>query len=170
MEPNLDELVWDLDEWEPDAAYRWGESRYCRCFIDEAEGSPADGGVWRLHDGESVVFFRDRFEHAFRTSSNRMRHPDIKDVVAVDRIELIDWILPILRGQVPEVECWRIPRKGTKPYPSNRLYVLWGSAYVIWLEPLRRGGYKFSSAYKASLEDIRRYVKQGNRCPERNVP
>lgn len=56
-------------------------------------------GVFEAHDGESVYFWEDRFEHAFYTSSNRIRYPDRKDRLDLERVKRMRWIKEIIRGE-----------------------------------------------------------------------
>lgn len=109
------------------------------------------------NDGINVVFFYDRYEHAFKTSSDRARRPDAKDVVAVERIQRIRWINEIINKQVPNTRCILVPSPTGRRWPPNRLYIV--RNYVVWLEPLRDGKWKFSTAYTARPEDVRRYSK-----------
>lgn len=120
-------------------------------------------GIVKAHDGEDVFFWGKRFEHAFFTSRNRARHPDDKSNFAVDRMTRIRWIGPIIAGQVEGVACYKAQGPGqTKPF-TNRLYVVSSELYVVWLEPRKEGGWRFSSAYPASAQDIRQYCKNAKR-------
>lgn len=66
-------------------------------------------GICKAHDGESVYFWEDRFEHAFYTSSNRIRYPDRKDKLDLERVKRIRWIKEIIAGQIPGTGCWLTP-------------------------------------------------------------
>lgn len=112
-----------------------------------------------------MKFFDDRYFHGFRTSKDRARRAYAKDKVAVDRIERIQWIRPILEGQVEGIECWevplKIPEEGYRCFPGKRLYVCRDREYIVWLEPLRKGGFKFSTSYVAPKKEIERYIERG---------
>ena len=66
-----------------------GRAEYCRLY--------ASGGRGTVHcaDGAEVVFFEDRFDHAFFTTSDRYRRQDAKNVIARDRVERVAWIGPV---------------------------------------------------------------------------
>ena len=59
--------------------------------------------------------------------------------------------------EIPLIRSLWLAKKG------SRLYVLLSESYVIWLEPRRSGGWKFSTAYKARLKNIQRYCSFGKR-------
>jgi len=120
-------------------------------------------GVFEVHDGESVYFWEDRFEHAFYTSSDRIRYPKRKDKLDLERVKRIRWIKEIIAGRISGTACWLAPSPSRGGRPLNRLYVLLSDSYVIWLEPRHNGGWKFSTAYKARLKDVRRYCSLGKR-------
>ena len=76
-------------------------------------------------------------------------------------VERIAWIGPILRGEVADTQSWEsIP--GTDPR-KNRLCIASSELYVVWLEPLRSGSWKFSTAYVARAAQATEY-KRGKRC------
>ncbi len=103
----------------------------------------------KAYDGVEVVFFEDRFDHAFFTTADRYRRPEAKNLLARDRVERIAWIGPILRGEVVGTQCWESsPVHGSDPR-KNRLCIASSELYVIFLEPLRSGNWKFSTAYVA---------------------
>jgi len=110
-----------------------------------------------LHDGQVAFIFRDRFEHAFYTSPDRIRHPYSKSKIAHDRVERIKWIKPILEGKVKGTQCWLVP----DPRRKKRLYVVMQEQYIIWLEERNDGGWKFSTAYCAENQNIKRYTTKG---------
>ncbi len=127
-------------------------------------------GEKRTHDGECVFFWKDRFEHAFYTSSNRAKHPDLKDKLAVERIERIKWIEKVIAGEVPGSACYKVQSKGGSKTNPNRLYVISEEKYVVWLEPRNDGGWKFSTAYTAQTEEFRRYCQTGKRIWKWKTP
>lgn len=160
---NLDDLLLDLSGFASDEEiYEFGEKIYGKEFLNYNGRS----GQIITHDQEPVKFFGDRYFHAFRTSKDRARLPYDKSVVAVDRIQRIYWIKPLIEGRIQNSECWEVPLDmppNTRPFPGKRLYVLWETCYHIWLEPLRKGGFKFSSAYASSRSDLGRYIENARK-------
>jgi hypothetical protein len=132
---------------------------YAKLYITTSRGF----GVLKSHDGDEVIFWRDRFEHAFFTTSDRIGHPDRKDVVARERIERIRWIRGVVAGNVAESACWEVPSPTGRRRPPNRLYIVSSEIYVVWLEPRISGGWKFSSAYTATAQNVRRYCQGGKK-------
>lgn len=159
----LDDLWLDLSALSDEEAEARGAELFQQEFITR-HGRP---GTLVAHDGEQVKFFADRYHHAFHTSHNRARHVYAKDKVAVDRIERIRWIKPIIEGRVAGIECWEVPLKvpeeGFRCFPGKRAYVSWSFSYIIWLEPLRKGGFKFSTAYPLPNSEIGRYTKHARK-------
>jgi hypothetical protein len=118
-------------------------------------------GIHKTHDGEECYFWFDRFDHAF--------HEDkAKTVLDKGRVARIRWIGEVIAGNVALFECWLIDQT---PRPENRLYVVWGENYVVWLEQRDAGGWKFSSAYPAERDQIIGYIEGGERIwPKENAP
>jgi hypothetical protein len=117
----------------------------------------------KAHDDEDVFFRGDRFKHAFFTSWNRVGHPKDKSCLDADRITRIRWIEHVIAGRVESTACYKAQGPGqAKPF-TNRLYVVSSELYVVWLEPRKERGWRFSSAYQASAQDIRRYCKNAKR-------
>lgn len=156
---DLDGTFWDIKSLSDDEAEAAGEA----AFHDEFITRDGRSGEIKAHDGESVLFFADRYHHAFHTSPDRARRAYSKGKVARDRIARIRWIRPIVEGRIPGTECWevplKIPEEGLRPFPGKRLYVLWPEEYVIWLIPLKNGGFKFSTAYLIPPGEIGSYLK-----------
>ncbi len=116
------------------------------------------------HDGRVVMFYEDRFEHAFFTSSNRARYPNGKDKLAADRIARIHWIREFIACRIAGVECWETDRLDGQLYPKMRIYLNWNPVHVVWLDELSDGfRFKFSSAYGPQTGDLRRYCKAGQK-------
>lgn len=116
-------------------------------------------GELSCHDSSLALFHETQFEHAFFTSRNRAQHLKIKDSIARDRIERIHWIGPVIAGRVSRTACYDVIdfREGNRR--TKRLYLVQPDRYVVWLEPRSSGGWKFSTAYLAGVEDLRRYCK-----------
>lgn len=143
-------------------ASKLGEARYSELYL----GCGRTGSL-QAHDGETVIFYKDRYHHAFHTSPDRSRHAYSKAKVARDRIERLAWIGPLIEGRFSNYECWevplKIPEEGFRCFPGKRLYVSWSLGYVVWLEPLRKGGFKLSSCYCVPSGEIARYIKGGRK-------
>jgi hypothetical protein len=118
-------------------------------------------GIRRTHDDQVLVFFRSQFDHAFFTTSDRLCHPDAKDIIRRGSLERIRWIGLVCQGLVPGSACFEVPSPTGRFRPPNRLYAVYSHPYVVWLEPRSKGGWKFSSAYPCSIEEIHRYSRNG---------
>jgi hypothetical protein len=118
-------------------------------------------GVQQTHDGQIVLFHEDRFEHAFQTTSDKFCSPERKDVADAQRVARIRWIRPVVTGMVTGTACFEVPSPTGRSRPPNRLYVVECELYVVWLEPRTAGGWKFSSAYRATRDGIERYKRGG---------
>jgi hypothetical protein len=155
---DLDAQLLNLDGLTEAEIEAIGRTEYERLYILSGKF-----GVHRLHDDSEAIFWLDRFEHAFWTSPNRRRDPYSKTMLALERIARVRWIAAVMRGCVPESECWHVPGDGGRRHPPNRLYVLWPRKYIVWFEPRKNSGWKFSSAYTTSAPDIRRYCYGGRK-------
>jgi len=115
-------------------------------------------GTHHTHDGLRVIFFAERFEHAFFRSVNFQAARGAKNEIDKHRCERIHWIAELIGGDVPDSECLLMPNERLDR-PDKRLYVLNAECFVVWLEPLRSGDWKFSSAYKPLAYEIKKYRK-----------
>lgn len=156
MNPTLAALLLDLtglsDEEAEDKIYQ----EYVRLYMDRKTRSGMIGEL-KTHDGESVTFYEDRFDHAFFTSVDRVLRPHNKGKFDKMRGERVRWIGRVIQGEIRGTSCWYFP-----PAPggvAKRLYVLCDECYLIWLNAAKRGGWKFSSAYTANRSYIRRKIK-----------
>lgn len=123
------------------------------------------------HDGQLVIFHKDRFDHAFYTSKDRARRPYDKDVVDMKRVIRARWIHALITGGVANSECWECPSKETgRREPPDRLYIIWDEGYVIWLHPRSEGGWRFSTAYCAPIAEIKKYCQGGKKIWKKNAP
>ena len=115
-------------------------------------------GIHLLHDGEKVRFDRRRFTHAFSKADN---WKTTKEKTGLDKRRYLraNWILPMIQGQVSGSECWLI----TEFAKRKRIYVCFKQGYVVWLESNNKGKWSFSSAYTASAEQIRGYIRGGEK-------
>ena len=127
-------------------------------------------GLHETHDGETLVFHARQFEHAFYASSDYRCHPDRKDILRPSSIERIHWIGQLVCGNVPGSACFKIPSARETGRPPKRLYAVYETPYVVWLEPRSHGGWKFSSAYPLSIEEIRAYTRGGSTVWKKKNP
>ncbi|MBI3683702.1 MAG: hypothetical protein HY235_25285 [Acidobacteria bacterium] len=135
---------------------RLGRRRFNELYINLR-----DCGVLGAHDASDVVIWRERFDHAFFTTTDPISHRDRKDLLAVDRIQRVAWIGPVIQGLVDNTQCWEVPSPTGRVRPPNRLYIASPQFYVVWLEPRISGGWRFSSAYPAAAQTISGYVRRG---------
>lgn len=154
---DIDELLVDLKGLRDDEVEAKGKELYEELYINKG-----NLGVHNCHDGEEVVFWKDRYEHAFYSSDSHISNRFKKDKIARDRIERIHWIGKVIVGELPDTECWLVNGKFNRSIVYHRLYILWPKRYVVWLEKAK-GCWKFSSAYVTSSQNIRRYCKTGSR-------
>lgn len=152
---DLDSLLLDVQNVDENQLEQFAFEKYQELYINARQL-----GVHQTHDGNDVLFWLDRFEHAFRTSRNRARNAYAKDKLDIDRVVRMAWIRPVIAGEVPDSGCWEVAGEGRR-LPPNRLYVVWPKSYIVWLEPRMNGGWKFSSAYSPPTQEIRRYCRGG---------
>lgn len=119
----------------------------------------ASRGEMKCQDGASIIFYADRYDHAFRTSPDRARRAYDKSKVALDRIERIHWIKILLDGSLASTTC---KEKGP-PDRWRRCYYNHDLKYIVWLEPTkidkctgRPAGWRFSSAYSMPIPEFKR--------------
>ena len=170
MNEKLASLLLDLSGLSDGEAEEVVFEKYVELYLDRGT-EPKRTGALQTHDEKKVVFFEDRFEHAFAQTVAWYE----KGGFDRSRGERVAWIGPVVRGEIPGTECWLVPPKnGGRRQPDrpwNRVYMVEEERYVVWLEPLRSGGWKFSSAYVAGYGDLRRYRRAGRRLWAReNTP
>ncbi len=142
----------DLAHMNDQECYDFGMKIYTEVYLGGKER-----GVLKTHDDLDVVFYADRYEHAFRTSPDRARLAYDKSKIAVDRIKRIHWIKELLLKGDAKIVC-----KQKRPPPRwKRAYYCHENCYVVWLEPLKlvEGqplGWKFSSAYPLPVGEFKR--------------
>ncbi|MBK1789859.1 hypothetical protein [Persicirhabdus sediminis] len=155
--------IFDFSAYSDEQVYDEGLRIYKEDYLESGRRS----GDITSHDGLSVRFFEDRYHHAFNTSKDRKRSEFSKNKVDRKRVERIDWIKIIIEGRGLKTECWevplRVPEEGSRPFPGKRAYVSWAQGYIIWLEPLRSGGFKFSTAYCVSRQQLSHYLKNAKK-------
>lgn len=148
----LDDLLINLDGLTDEDAEACGQALYAEIYLTHGHA-----GYIQDAKGETIVFHRDRYLHAFRTASDRSRNPYGKDKVARDRIERIRWILEVIQGRVPGTDCLKVRPESGRLHPLDRLMITVDQAFVVWLWPMQDGRWKFSSAYPTTTADIYRY-------------
>lgn len=165
MDPALASLLLDLTGLSDTEAEELTRQEYIRLYLDRKTHTGMVGER-QTHDGEPVMFYEDRFDHAFFTSAHRTSRPYNKDEFQKDRATRVRWIGEIIKGNIDGTECWWIPdpdrRDSSGGIIVKRLYILRDENYVIWLEPLKTRRWKFSSAYLANKEYIRQITKGGS--------
>ena len=170
MNDRLASLLIDLSETSDEEANRLVFEKYVELYLDATTAS-CRVGVRETHDGEPVVFFEDRFDHAFAKTVAWCRKGPFDRL----RGERVAWIGPVIAGEIEGTECWLLPPKngrrdlqGRRP---NRAYIVHAEAYVVWLTPRVDGRWRFSTAYVAGYSDIRRYRREGRRLwAHKNTP
>ena len=143
----LDSLV------DPEETFEYGRQIYSREFLNQSDSR----GQIIAHDQEKVVFYADRYDHAFRTSPDRARRAHDKSKVAIDRIERILWIKELIGKTGGKMTC----KEKSPPPRWQRVYYCYDRNYVVWLEALRLDGgrpigWKFSSAYPVPVAEFKR--------------
>lgn len=149
--PNLDDLLIDVEGMTNEEIETKARDLYKELYTGAGKS-----GKLRAHDGEEVIFWADRFDHAFYNSSEWRQYSSEKNQLDKERIKRIKWIGEVIAGNVPNSECWEVSRATDNVNPQ-RLYIVKSKCYVVWLEPRANGGWKFSSAYVANYGQLRRY-------------
>ena len=152
---NLRSVILKIDDLPnlEDELEAFGRAHYADVFF-----SGETPGVHLLHNAELVKFDRRRFTHAFSYAGN---WEVTKEKTGLDkrRIMRINWILPMIQGQVSGSECW----EKLEDFKRKRIYINFKLGYVVWVESTNKGKWVFSTAYTASASDIRKYIAGANR-------
>lgn len=163
MDPALASLLLDLSDLSDEEAEQKTYREYVRLYMDR-KTRKGMMGVRKTHDDEPVFFYEDRFNHAFFTAPNGVSRPYSKEKFDRVRASRVRWIGQVIRGNIDGTACWWIADPVLRNTLGNiiikRLYVLWDEYYLIWLNPRKGGGWKFSSAYVAD----HRYIRKKTRC------
>jgi len=165
LNPKLAPLLLDLKDLSDEDAEELTYREYIKLYTN-IETHTCTVGFHKTHDGEEVIFYEDRFKHAFFTSSQKTSRQYAKDEFQRNRASRVRWIAPVIRGDIEGTECWRIfPRKRyhSDVNMPSRLYILWDEKYLVWLEPRRSGGWWFSTAYvaKRGKDYISKIIRNG---------
>jgi hypothetical protein len=153
----MPELI-DLSGMSDEEAFAFGIEAYRAEFINQSQSR----GQLSCHDGMPVVFWIDRYDHAFRTSSDRIRRPYGKDIVARRRIERLNWIRALITCSMPGVVC----KEFRPPGPWKRAYYSLEHGHIVWLEPsnVKNGkptAWRFSTSYDLPAAEIKRTTLKG---------
>lgn len=163
---NLDDLTEDLSGLSREDAIAHTREIYESVYLNGKNANDLP-----CHDGEKVIFYRDRFEHAFFTGGSTWGPAGDKSRLCPDRASKIRWIATVITCGVDRSECWLIEndRHGR---PPKRLYICRPKSYVIWLEPTKHERtWKFSSAFSMTPEKIRDRCRMGRKIwPETKKP
>ena len=160
MDSVLSSLLLDLNGLSDKDAEQKTFNEYVKLYLNKTTHKGRIG-IHKTHDNKDVIFFEDRFDHAFFESAYKTSRQYNKGKFDRKRAVRIRWIGEILAGNIDKCEGYHLPSgrrdsSGT-PFPQ-RLYVLWNENYVVWLEWLTKNNmWKFSSAYTASKG--RPYIK-----------
>lgn len=164
MDPALASLLLDLSNLSDEQAEQKTYEEYIHLYMDHKTHTGLVGQR-QTHDGQPVMFYDDRFSHAFFTSANKASRRYNKDQFQRDRGSRIRWIGEIIKGNINGSECWWIPdacrRDASGRIIVKRLYIHRYENYLVWLEPLKTGRWKFSTAYVANKLYIRQITKKG---------
>jgi hypothetical protein len=155
----LASLLLDLSGLSDEKAEELTYREYIKLYTDR-EMHSGRIGLRKTHDGKDVIFYEDRFEHAFFTSAYKTSRQYNKGKLDRVRASRLPWIGQIIEGNIPGTECWKICRAGryhSGASTTARLYVLWDQNYLVWLEPQGEGAWWFSTAYVAT--GGRKYIR-----------
>lgn len=152
---NLNDLLLNLYGMSNASMEELGRDLYSRVYLNQGHF-----GLHKTHDGELLIYFQSQFEHAFFTTSDRRYFKEGKDILRPPSIARIHWIGEVVAGNVRGSACYAVPSTIHPDRPPKRLYAVYKTPFVVWLEPRFDGdGWKFSSAYPVSIEDIRKYTR-----------
>lgn len=158
MDPILALLLLDLSGLPDAEAEEKTYREYIGLYMDRKTHRGMMGEL-RTHDDERVMFYEDRFYHAFFTTIDKISRPYNK--AKFDRVQgsRVRWIGEVIKGNIDGTTCWYISHSPVSIV--KRLYVVWDEYYLVWLNPRKEGGWKFSSAYVADYRYIRRKTREG---------
>ena len=161
MNPKLASLLLDLENLSEEEAEEKTYKEYIKLYTDH-ETHKGMVGVRKSHDGDDVLFYEWRFDHAFFESAYKTSRQYNKGKFSQQRASRIRWIGEIIAGNIEGCECYEIPdfnrRDATGRIMIKRLYMLMEERYLVWLEPHQKGGWWFSSAYIETKG--RNYIKR----------
>lgn len=145
---NLDELLIDLSKIPEENLEEFARNLYHELYITKG-----NQGILDCHDGEEVKFWDTRFDHAFFTPKNFHLTTE-KQIIDKRRVERMKWIGALIKGEVPNSQCWLITEGRTK-----RMYITAAKGFIVWLEPKSAGLWTFSTAYTADAAYIFRQTR-----------
>jgi hypothetical protein len=130
---DLFDLMVSLDGLSPEEVEARGRELYARQYLNHGHY-----GIHATHDGETLVFHKSQFDHAFFTTSDRLCHPERKDVVRRASIERILWIEQLVSGNVPGSACFEVPSPTGRRRLPNRLYAVYKQPLLFGLSREKR--------------------------------
>jgi hypothetical protein len=151
VDPALASLLLDLTGLSDEEAEELTHQESIRFYLDR-KTQRGMIGEHPTHDGQPVIFYEDRFDHAFYTSAYKASRQYHKGKFVRNRAARVRWIGEIIQGNIRGTECWKISRPARYHSVTSlaaRLYVLWDENYLVWLEPLPMQRWWFSTAYVA---------------------
>jgi len=148
----------DLTGMSDEEAFEHGWDLYQKNFLNQS----GRRGELITHDGCPVIFWDNRYDHAFRTSSDRRRRPYDKDVVARTRILRIHWIAKLLACDEEGIVC----KEMSPPDRWQRAYYSLEHGHIIWLEPsgksnVKPTAWRFSTSFNLPVAEIKRTTQRG---------
>lgn len=162
MNAKLKSLLLDLSGLSDEQARIKTCEEYNRLYMDRHTYTCMIGER-KTHDNQTVIFYEDRFEHAFNTSIEGAYSQLKKDKFDRNRAVRVRWIDEVIQGNIQGIEYYHIPtghhRDRLGRIRIKRLYVLWEENYIVWLEPRKENEWKFSSAYVANKGYIRKITR-----------
>jgi hypothetical protein len=99
---DLFDLMVSLDGLSPAEIEARGRELYSRQYLNHGHY-----GIHATHDGETLVFHKSQFDHAFFTTSDRICLPERKDIVRRASIERILWIEQLVSGECSWISLFR---------------------------------------------------------------
>src|SRR6267142_2806182 len=119
---NLEHLLVDLKALDHTQIQDLGRNLYAELYLNRGHF-----GIHRTHDNAVLIFHKNQFDHAFFTTSDRMVHPERKDVLRKASVERIRWIEPVVTGRIVGSACFEVPSPTGRNKPPNRLYAVYST-------------------------------------------
>lgn len=104
MNPVLASLLLDLAGLSDEEAEELTYQEYVKLYMDR-QTRRGMIGERQTHDGEPVIFYEDRFHHAFFTASDKITRPYAKNRFDRVRASRVRWIGGIIRGNIDGTSC-----------------------------------------------------------------
>ncbi len=147
---NLDNLLLDISSVSDVDLDDFARKNYFEMFVKSGAC-----GTLKCHDNQDVLFWKNQFDHAFYTPK-KWEETTIKQIVDKRRVQRMTWIQPLIKGEVPNSQCWHIQQNLLK-----RMYCVASKGYMLWLEPNGEDCWRFSTAYTAETSYIYKQTRGG---------